>query len=122
MKEIAIKAAMVIPEIGFAELPTCPQIRDDTVVKKNPKMMIRMPPRRFTPMPGISAIAMASRIEPKTVTLIGRSSSVRSFAATAWPSRLARMSANPARNAPTIVGSDRANAMIPAVATAPAPM
>jgi len=48
MKEIAIRAAMVMPEIGFAELPTWPQMRDDTVVKKNPKMMIRMPPSRFT--------------------------------------------------------------------------
>ena len=83
MKEIAIRAAIVIPEMGFAELPTWPQMRDETVVKKNPKMMMRMPPSRLTPICGMSAIAMARTIEPNTVTLIGRSSSVRSLAATA---------------------------------------
>ena len=50
MKEIAIRAAMVMPEIGLAELPTCPQMRDDTVVKKNPKMMMSTAPSRFTPI------------------------------------------------------------------------
>ncbi len=47
---------------------------------------------------------------------------MRSFAATAWPTRLALRSANPALKALAIVGSDRTSAMIPAVATAPAPM
>ena len=122
MKEIAIRAAIVIPEMGFAELPTWPQMRDETVVKKKPKMMIRIPPSRFTPICGMRAIAIASTIEPNTVRLIGKSSSVRSLAATAWPSRLARMSANPARNAETMVGSERASAMMPALATAPAPI
>ena len=46
MKEIAMSDAIVIPEIGFAELPICPQMRDDTVVKKKPNRMIRIPPRR----------------------------------------------------------------------------
>ena len=122
MKEMAIRAAMVMPEIGFAELPTWPQMREETVVKKKPKMMMRMPPRRLTPICGSMAMMIASTTDPNTVRLIGRSSSVRSLAATARPSRLARMSANPARNAETIVGSDRARAMIPALATAPAPM
>jgi len=31
---------MVIPEIGFEELPINPTIRDDTVTKKNPKTTI----------------------------------------------------------------------------------
>ncbi len=122
MNEIAMSDAIVIPEIGFAELPICPQMRDDTVVKKKPNRMIRIPPRRFTPICGRSARTMASAIEPNTVTLIGRSSSVRNFAAMAWPTRLARMSAKPARNAAMIVGIERASAMIPALATAPAPI
>jgi len=44
---------------------------------------------------------------------MGRSSSVRSRCATAWPTWLRLRLANPARNAPPIVGSARASAMIP---------
>ena len=122
MTEMAMSDAIVIPEIGFGELPIWPQMRDDTVVKRKPKMMISIPPSRFTPIDGRNASPSASSSEPKTVTVIGRSSSVRSLAATACPTRLALRSAKPARKAPTMVGSERASAMIPAVATAPAPM
>ena len=122
MSEIAINEAMVIPEIGFAELPICPQMREETVVKKKPNTMMSSPPSRLTPMDGRNASTRASSSEPNTVTVIGRSSSVRSFATTAWPTRLAFRSANPALKALAIVGSDRTSAMIPAVATAPAPM
>src|SRR5881396_1214766 len=55
--------AMVMPEIGLAELPTWPQMREETVVKKKPKMMIRMPPSRLTPICGSRAITIASTIE-----------------------------------------------------------
>src|SRR2546425_6535203 len=33
MTEMAMSDAIVIPEIGFAELPICPQMREETVVK-----------------------------------------------------------------------------------------
>src|SRR5258705_295746 len=99
MNEIVIGDAVVITEIGFAELPICPQIREETVVKKKPNRMIRIAPSRLTPICGKKASTIASPMEPNTVTLIGKSSSVRSLAVTAWPRRLARISANPARNA-----------------------
>src|SRR5580700_3579442 len=34
---VAINVAIVIPEIGLAELPINPTIRDDTVTNRNPK-------------------------------------------------------------------------------------
>ena len=37
MRQVAIKVAMVMPEIGFDELPMMPTMRDDTVTKKKPK-------------------------------------------------------------------------------------
>ncbi len=38
MAEVAIRVAMVIPEIGLAELPISPTIRELTVTKRNPKI------------------------------------------------------------------------------------
>src|SRR5947208_6795680 len=70
--------AIVIPEIGFAELPIWPQIREDTVVKKNPNAMIIAAPSRFTPTCGRKASTNARASDPNTVTVIGKSSSVRS--------------------------------------------
>ena len=119
---MAISEAIVIPEMGLAELPIWPQIRDDTVVKKNPKAMISTAPSRFTPIWGRNATTTASPSEPNTVSVIGRSSSVRSRWLTAWPRRLSLRSAKLAWNELTMVGSARTSAMIPAVATAPAPM
>ena len=37
-----MSVAMVIPEIGFEEVPINPVIRDETVAKKKPKIRIRM--------------------------------------------------------------------------------
>ncbi len=64
---------------------------------------------------------MARAIEPPTVSEMGRSCSVRSRV-TAWPTRDARSSFQLEANELAIVGSERASAMIPAEATAPAPM
>ena len=33
-----MRVAIVMPEIGFAEVPMRPQIREDTVTNRNPKM------------------------------------------------------------------------------------
>ena len=114
--------AIVIPEIGFAELPIWPQIREDTVVKKNPNAMIIAAPSRFTPTCGRKASTNARASDPNTVTVIGKSSSVRRRPVIARPIRLALISAKLAWKEVTIVGRARASAMIPAVATAPAPM
>src|SRR2546421_390161 len=106
MRHVPSRAAMVMPEIGFAEEPIWPQMREDTVAKKNPKITVR---------------TAARAIEPPTVSERGRSSSVRSRV-TAWPSRDARNSFQLEANELRIVGSERARAMIPAEATAPAPI
>ncbi len=112
---------MVMPEIGFADEPICPQMREETVAKKNPKMTIRIAPSRLTPTCGKSARTMARATEPPTVREIGRSSSVRSRV-TAWPRRESRRSLRLDANELMMVGSERARAMMPAEATAPAPM
>src|ERR1043166_2770921 len=65
MSEIAISEAMVIPETGLAELPICPQIRDDTVVKKKPNTMIMTAPSRLTPICGRNATTTASATDQK---------------------------------------------------------
>jgi len=52
--------------------------------------------------------ASARSSSRKIVTVIGRSSSVRSLAGDGLPTRLALRSAKPARKALTIVGSERA--------------
>src|ERR1051325_2257594 len=82
---------MVMPEIGFAEEPIWPQMREDTGAKKNPKITIRTAPSRLTPSCGSNVRTMARAIEPPTVSERGRSSSVRSRV-TACPSRDERSS------------------------------
>jgi len=121
IRQVPSKAAIVMPEIGFAEDPICPVTREDTVAKKNPKVTISTAPSRFTPSCGSRVRTMASAIEPPTVREMGRSSSVRGRVIV-WlrpePRRSFRLEAKEL----TMVGSERASAMIPAEATAPAPM
>ena len=38
-----IRVAIVIPEMGFDDVPMSPVIRDETVTKKKPKTTIRTP-------------------------------------------------------------------------------
>ena len=45
IEQVRISVAIVMPEIGFDEVPMRPVIRDETVTKKNPKMMVRMAAR-----------------------------------------------------------------------------
>ena len=120
MVVVPMSAAMVMPEIGLALVPISPVIRDDTVTKKNPKTTISRAPSRFTPICGSTVSSSASPSEPTIVTQIGRSRSVRSrvVAVPTLPLR----SWKPERKALTIVGSARSSAMMPAEATAPAPM
>jgi hypothetical protein len=69
---------MVMPEIGLALTPMTPVIREETTTKKNPKMMIRTAPSRFTPTWGTSVSTRTRPIEPAIVAQIGRSMSVLS--------------------------------------------
>ena len=47
MLQVMISVAIVMPEIGFDELPMRPVMRDDTVTKKKPKMTIRIAATKF---------------------------------------------------------------------------
>ena len=117
---VPISAAMVMPEIGLALTPISPVMREETTTKKNPKITISTAPSRLTASCGSKVRISASTTAPTGVTQMGRSTSVRTRAA-ASPT-LRRRSSKPERNAATMVGSARTSAMIPAVATAPAPM
>src|SRR5213592_2056048 len=74
--------AMVIPEIGFEELPINPTILEETATKKNPKIRIRREVRR---LPGKFPVGRLGRTEmirarpmaPARTQLIGMSLSVR---------------------------------------------
>ena len=49
--------ATVMPEIGFDDEPISPQIRDETVTKKNPKSMMSSADGNVMPSIGASHIA-----------------------------------------------------------------
>ena len=121
---VPMSVAIVMPEIGFEDVPMIPTIRDETVTKKNPKTTIRAdmrsdPGNGPCGKPGRTAMMSARTAEPTSTKPIGRSSSVRIFfAAPAPPPNDFRDS----RKAPTMVGIVLTSVMTPAHATAPAPM
>ena len=45
--DVAIRVAIVIPEMGLAELPIRPVMRDDTVTNRNPKITTKMAATRL---------------------------------------------------------------------------
>src|ERR1035437_8742968 len=45
--EVAISVAMVMPEMGLAELPMRPTIREETVTNKNPNKTTKSDAARF---------------------------------------------------------------------------
>src|SRR5207237_8457119 len=118
---VHINPAIVKPEIGFAEEPIWPQMREDTVAKKKPKITIRTAPSRLTPSCGNRVRTMASATEPPTVSEMGRSSSVRGRVM-AWLSPEPRRSFRLEVKELMMVGSERARARIPAEATVHGPM
>ena len=65
--------AIAIPDTGLFELPTKPTIRDDTVAKKKPKIIIIIALRRLTGIAGINHMIIASTPIPNTTKVIGRS-------------------------------------------------
>src|SRR5208283_6133966 len=74
MAEVAMRVAMVMPEMGLAELPMRPTMRELTVTKRNPKKTMRMDAARLaqtlTCAPGTGLktrkknMRMMSRMEP----------------------------------------------------------
>ncbi len=117
-----MSVAMVIPEMGFDELPMRPVMREDTVTKKKPKSTIRMAARKlyWSGIRGASAKKSASSSEPTRTTVSGRSRSVLSRESAAPASAL--NSRTLSRKDETIVGMVRASVISPAASTAPAPV
>ena len=115
-----ISVAIVMPEIGFDEVPMRPVMREETVTKKKPKMTTRMDARKLPRVGRFGARARnsASRSDPMSTTTIGMSRSVRMRLAPAP----APKSLIPSRADAMIVGIVRASVMRPAARTAPAPM
>ena len=116
-----ISVAIVMPEIGFDELPMRPVMRDDTVTKKKLKITIRIAATKFhcIGMPGVTARKSAMSSDPTRTTVSGMSRSVRSRPP---EPAAAPKSFTLSRNDETMVGSVRASVMSPAASTAPAPV
>src|SRR5690606_12259781 len=76
INEVAIKVAIVIPEIGFDDEPIIPTILDETVTKKNPKIIIITADKKFVGMFGIRAIKKTSSTLPIITNTNGISLSV----------------------------------------------
>ena len=122
---VAIRVAIVIPEIGLEEVPMMPTIREETVTKKNPKMTIRSDMRREPgngPCGKPGRIASTSTIasDPITTIPMPRSLSVR-LTPSAGPTPPRKLLTD-SRNAEMIVGRVLMSVITPAQATAPAPM
>src|ERR1700722_3487797 len=119
-----MSVAIVIPEIGFDELPMMPTIRLETVTKKNPKTTTRSPvrsdPGNVPGNVGRNAMIATSATHPPTTIDSGRSRSVRFLDAA--PADPPRRSLSESAKLLTIVGSDLRSVITPAHATAPAPM
>src|SRR5271169_1841954 len=87
MAEVAIRVAMVMPEMGLAELPMRPTMRELTVTKRNPKKTMRMEAARLARMPtwapgtGLNSrkknMRTMSKMEPTTAMRMEKSFSVR---------------------------------------------
>ena len=111
---------MVIPDTGLFELPTRPTILELTALKKKPNITTSIAPATVTGIAGMSQIMMMrTAIEIRTKR-ISRSISVRSVEVLFL--LLFETPFREAENALTIVGNVLIRLMIPAAATAPAPM
>ena len=115
-----MSVAIVIPEIGFDEVPMRPVMRDDTVAKKNAKITVRMAASTFpcSGMPGTSASTSATTSVPMSTTDIGSSRSVRAMV----PPAAAPKPRMPSTAELTMVGIVRPSVISPEASTAPAPM
>ena len=113
---------MVIPEMGFDDVPMRPVMRDETVTKKKPKMTMSSAARKLpcVGMRGATARKIASSSDPtehddqRDVPLGAE--------LCAAPPRPALKSFMLSRNDEMIVGIVRASVMRPDASTAPAPV
>jgi hypothetical protein len=119
-RQVSMRVAMVMPETGFEEEPISPVSREDTVTNSAPKITTISAPSRFMCSEGASMIIASSTRMPMPTNFIDRSRSRRSVLS--LPPRAAETSAMPCLMLPTISGSERTRLMMPAAATAPAPM
>jgi hypothetical protein len=120
MTHVRMSVAMVMPEIGFDELPIKPTMREETVTKKKPKTTMSREAKTF-PCSGIlgsTSRASASSTVPTSTTIIGMSRSVRVCCVEPPPRRSFMLAPNDV----TMVGSVRPSVIKPAASTAPAPM
>src|SRR3984957_8738465 len=122
---------MLIPLIGFEELPRRPLMRAATGTKRKPKTVTKIPAKRLR-YQRVSARGIGWNVrrihiiaimtsEPTTTQRSGMSRSMRLIAVDS-PAPSARTSLRPARRAVKIVGSVRQRVIRPAAATAPAPI
>ena len=100
------------------ELPTNPTIRDDTVAKKKPNMIMIIALRRFTGITGINHIIIASTPIPNTTNIIG----ISLVNLDSTPSAFLPYPLSACLNVLTISGNDLIKLIIPPAATAPAPI
>jgi len=128
IRQVAIRVAIVIPEIGFEDEPISPTSRDETVTKRKPKITIRIAAATLaTKWPGfMKNWRMTQRkatiaSDPPATIVIGMSRSVR-CRATAVAEEPPRISWNDERSESTITGIARMTFRMPPIATAPAPM
>src|SRR5450631_3126695 len=86
MAEVAMSVAMVMPDTGLAELPMRPTMRELTVTNRNPNTTTSSDAARlathptYAPGTGLNCrktnITATSSNDPKTTTVIDKSSSV----------------------------------------------
>ena len=120
-------AAMVMPEVGLLVTPTRPTMRAATVTKKNANRTTQTAATSWWGTPsmtlkvcGTSAMTSVTASTPASSAPKGRSRRVRGVSVAAAPLRAKREAL--ARKLSTITGNERSRVMMPAVATAPAPM
>ena len=128
--EVAISVAMVIPEMGLAELPIRPTMREETVTKRNPKHDDQERRSQVGKQADLRAgHGLEGEEEKHHHHQQNRSTddhghgevAVGTFFSSSGSARFAD-GGKPSRNAPKMVGRVRSSVMSPAAATAPAPM
>src|SRR5947208_10526966 len=80
-RHVISRVATVIPDIGFDDEPTSPVSRDETVTNRNPRIMMRIDPKKDTtglvntlsPSFGKSIMPAINAITPTTTHFIERS-------------------------------------------------
>ena len=122
MRQVSNSVAIIMPEVGQDDEPTSPVRREETRTKRKPKTMIRIAPnklkRRFNC--GAIMMTMSNAMIPPSTHFIDRSRSVRGTSSRTTPEL--RRSASPPLRPCQMSGIERNRLIMPAAATAPAPM